>query len=693
MLRFLLFLLLLFPAMVPAQQIIYDNGQFFLDKEPPIVQAPGAAKKPFWRYFWDFGDGTYCMGDKDERMNKTNHTFMGNGPYTVRVFLTPYYATVTQKVVIPAKTISVRGNGKAPSICNSDQAGGCSGKEYVDIASNADGELVPGSEVQLIIHYKAPVDQTGGKLVLAFNSKAGEEKMSAPALVAPQAAEITARNPEIKVVPADNAVNSLLGKEMTGLQTLTLLTGKMKAGEERCIFLTFKTRGGKPFKLANLGKRTSVRAHWIPNEKKDGKAYYSTKYWLKISDYHDPNKMTVTPHRSFYKKGTPSRIKYTVHYQNDGPGEVRDIQIMIPWSNTLDAASIVVQEVHPACPVCPPGFNPAIDTTLGCYTKDLSKIATDGKLYFHFYNIIRYGKKQEGIANKHSKGHITYTVMSNDERADKTRSRALITFLGKTPIPTQPAKTHWRYRTIGLKAGFLPTSNLENYNRTPDGLGDRTSFGLWMQQSPLKTGIGYGVEVNYSGFRFTGYTTQEIGQSALLPGSGGMITKDAVRIRSIEAGANFRAQWNGLISGFIGGGISAPIGAVAQTEARIFSNSQLFSLVDSTVNPVFGEIINQYTVDELFDRTQDIESTARTNSTARFGLFQKQQDTKLFNQEISSRRTLGYYGSIGLEVGLLGDASLGFRQDIRYYPNFYQGRCMTIFNTELSLKVRLVVLK
>ena len=680
-----------------AQQILYENGAFRLDREPSIVAAPGAAKKPYWRYCWDFGDGTYCMSDKDSRMEKVSHTYAADGNYTVRVFLTPYYSLTTQKTAIPPRVISAKGSGRPAQSCRSDLTGGCSGNEMVDIASDADGELVPGSEVQFMIHYKAPMDLSGGRIVLAFNGKGSAEKLSADALSAPLAADIVARNSGIRVQGAsDLSASNVLGNELKGFQTLVLLTDRMKAGEERCVRLTFKTRGGKPFKLANLGKRTSLRVHWIPNEKKGGKGYYSSKYWLKISDYHDPNKMTVRPRRAYYKRNVPSRMQYSVHFQNDGPGEVRDIEIMVPWHKTLDAGSIVVQEVHPACPVCPPGFDPLRDTLAGCYEKDISRAATEGKVFFRFHNVVRYGSKQDGVANRNSKGHVSFTVNSNNRRDDITRERASIVFAGKTPVITRPVKTRWRYNTAGLRVGYHLRQQLSGYEYQPQSAFDRLSVGAWWQNVPLKSGFGHSYEVQYAGLSHVGYDARYIAVSNLLGHGGGMVYRETIRQRYLQIGASGHVQWKGLAGFRLGGGIALPAQFDVSAETRLYSEDGIRDGLDISPSlefSIFPILQNSYTLPQLYDLLSGVPAEVTSTGEARLGLFSSKQDLTLLGVKQESRKTVGYYLSAGVELGLLGDISVDIRQDISFFPRFYRQNCMTLFSTNIGLKAKLITFK
>ncbi len=112
-----------------------------INVDPPLT-PPKSSKPAVWgNYFWEFGDGHYSFD------SVATHPYSKTGLYTVSLYLTPHYSysdplQYSRKLSVPASSL------KPPEYSL--------GNQWVHLESNGGDYLVPGHDMQFVIHYQAP---------------------------------------------------------------------------------------------------------------------------------------------------------------------------------------------------------------------------------------------------------------------------------------------------------------------------------------------------------------------------------------------------------------------------------------------------------------------------------------------------------------------------------------------------------
>lgn len=672
------------PFALFCQQIKYANGKFSLDPEPPITTATGSAKKAYWKYYWEFGDGNYYQSGIGEKTVQYRYATQGN--YIARVYLTPYYsydAPVARKL-----DLSVRNNDTG----NSAGTKPVFGNKLAAIVTDCDNELIPGGIIQLVIHLKTPpgtAAKNGAVLISLTDKQIKRELGFAPLVFKPT-------NPEDCRLPAGFVAAKGLPPQAGVLDSdnpLFFTATGLKPDKEYRIFLT--VQANKSLKASLIDKKKKellvpLKVLWLPEGEAFKPERHLATHQLKMLYIHDPNRIRVFPKGPYYKKNSPEEFTYTVQFQNEGAGAVRELEIEVPVAKNLSANSIHSIQTEPQCPVCPPGFNPETDTRQACYRLDTAQARTSQRIFFHFYNIMLWGKETEDVRNKHTKGFVSYKISSNNKRLNKTKTEAKITFLGAEQVVTRPTRAKWFYKTWGLKLGYTLAQQLNNYGVDSTGPLDRLSIGLSRLETPLKNGLGWGLELGYTPFRFSGRLASIPQLTNPNTPIGINLVEETLQAHNIDLSAQLRYQFRGIVGFSASAGLSAPVAATTGIHARSYGSdiANKYILYDQNKQPYLT--LGQ---DDMFNELAGFQPTSETTETARYGLFQSKSDAVVFDQEVASKRSMGVLTSLGIELGALGDFSLGLRQDLRWYPNFYQGKCLNIANTTVFVRFKLVATK
>lgn len=682
---FSLFLALL-PFTLFGQQIKYAGGKFSLDREPPIAGAAGSAKKAYWKYYWEFGDGNYYQSSIGEKT--VAYRYASPGTYTARVYLTPFYSydpPISRKMEVAVTKTEV-GNGSFSKPVF--------GNKLAAIATDCDNELIPGGSIQMVVHLKTPASNTAknGAVVIGLTDRTLKKELGfAPLVFKPG-------NPEDCRLPTGFIASKGVPAQASVLESdnpLIFTATGLKPDKEYRIFFTIQAN--RSLKAALIDKKKKellvpIKVLWLPEGEAFKPERHLATHHLKMLYIHDPNRIRVFPKAPYYKKNSPEEFTYTVQFQNEGEGAVRELEIAVPFAKNLAAQTIHGIETDPKCPVCPPGFNPETDTRAACYRLDTSKLREQEQISFHLYNIMLWGKETEDVRNKHTKGFVSYKVSSTNKRLDKTKAQAKITFLGAEQVVTRPVRSKWHYKTWGIKLGYGLYQKLDNYGIDSTGFLDRVSVGLGRFETPLKNGLGWGLELDYTPFRFSG----SVANIPPLPNPSAApsvtLTEEDLTARNLDLKVQLRYQLRGFFAVGAAAGVSAPIAARTKVHTRYY---------DAVAHRDYGVIAydqlqQPYLVNGqagTFEALAPAVPTIETTERATYGLFQSKQNAVVFDQEFISKRTLGVLTSLYLETGALGDFSIGYRQDVRWYPNFYQGKCLNIANGELYLRFKLLATK
>ena len=140
-------------------QYYYAKNQFRIVNPEPPVTSPKSSKPAVWgNYFWEFGDGHYSFD------SVAIHHFPKPDSYEVNLYLTPHYSY--SEPLHYSKRFSVNDPQGPPPTYSL-------GGRWVSMESTGGDYLVPGHEMQFVVHYQAPPDKSieEGYVLLFLNNK------------------------------------------------------------------------------------------------------------------------------------------------------------------------------------------------------------------------------------------------------------------------------------------------------------------------------------------------------------------------------------------------------------------------------------------------------------------------------------------------------------------------------------------
>jgi hypothetical protein len=436
---------------IPERQadfIARSDGAFtlFAPVLPPLEQIAGAPKA-FYEYYWEFGDGSF-----------------GFEQYPKRV-----YADTLEKEVFFMAT-GKYDNGKAPK--SRKKGAAPSGEKPKSQVAQAVPAILPndaaaigmravrnpraGEELVCIMAYanQTPMPQSG-KLHLFFNqieyknehfqflegrTHFGEQE---------EAPMLSHAGPPLLnggVAGASDLKNWFIPDMNTRLDPDKALIELQKAyksekvwrfkdlqaGELRHLFVSLQSTERM---LADTHAIITMTALLVSDDLQLAEQYVLE---MEIVPSHDPNFIAISERRLSFRRVQDKELVYKVHFQNNGEGPAKTVEITCDVPPGLDPASLRVLDAYPLQSLCPEGL-----TDVSC----LDTALVDGRLVFTFRNIYLPGTRQEGAGDPDStKGFVKYSL-APDEKIKKMKldARASIVFDKNPPI-----------RTNGVGAKFKP---------------------------------------------------------------------------------------------------------------------------------------------------------------------------------------------------------------------------------------------
>ncbi|MFV0540722.1 MAG: PKD domain-containing protein [Aestuariibaculum sp.] len=444
-------------------ETINGNTVIFSPETPPLTQIAGAPK-PFYTYFWEFGDGHFS------KEKNPAHTYKNKGEYEVRLWTTNNYDYGKPPTTRPKKV-----NVNSVS-ANYDQASSMTN----DFELIRNREPIPDEEMVAVVSYKNNKDYTtNGKLYLFYNElkyKAnnfeildvrtynGEKKIPSKTFTYTHKTD----NENTYLASTNNAFISIQSTlQDSTIKTnlpLTLEESKtiykdwsllefddMQPQEERHIFFSLKTT---PEMIKDTSAIISVRGVYIPDSNYDNHKVKDME--MEIVTSHDPNKMSSNGSFMNYRFVRFKNLKFKIKFQNNGEGPARTIRLETDIPEMLDKSTIKILDMYPKCDICPKKevLYSCLDTTY-----------TDTQAIFTFKNIYLPGSEQKNVKEYDStKGFVRYSIkFKEDFHKKKTKTRTAIIFDKNEPIITNYATTRFLPGiSIGVKAGVNSYSDLTN---------------------------------------------------------------------------------------------------------------------------------------------------------------------------------------------------------------------------------------
>ncbi len=668
-----------------AQTISYDQSSqtFTIENLEPPTSPAGAKNPPYWKYFWEFGDGHYSMSE--------NPIYCYENPidHEVRVSLTPYYSYDRSRSI----TGTVRGNTSCTVDRSYQEPTG-----MVQITSNADGELVPGHEIQLAIDYKMPSNQVSGEGYLLFFYNSEKEKKALnlpfyPLTYARDSERLPSANKMVSVIPSQmTGISEEAKSYVSALQNEYQYKGfhcTIEPGSVDRVFLTVAANVALDTTIIK-GKRgalnINLKSVWIPINVQFDINTMVQNYALQMLSVHDPNRLRIIrPYGpAYYSQKDPETLEYLIEFQNKGGRAVKQVDVVVPMDRNLNYKTIKITRRDPdeiSCPVCATDFDPAISTA-SCFQLDTSQTEATGDVVLRFYNVMIHGKNEAGIGkNKFTKGFIQYTIETNKKRMDFQFSRASIEFEGGEVFVTKPDGKNWRHKSLGFKGGKNFGASLDGYEVLDDEISKWYNVAFVYKNAPLFQGVGYGVELGSSGFGFRSWSAEPAFDMEAFE-----LTEEVLDIKTLDLQAQIEYRIGGVVSGGIGAGFSVPISGKGNISYAV-PDSKFYT------NDHWGYFQNPEQIDrEVFEELNAL-SGFRDESFSKFGLFDNAEPSKIGSTDITSKTKIGSIINGYIETGLLSGIALGGRYVFRVYPNSYKQQCLKVQNAEIYLRVNLSTMK
>jgi len=627
-------------------------GQFRLRQAPPLNPWPESKEKPSWGiYLWEFGDGHFSFEEEPV------HQYVKKGSYEVRLHLTPFYAT--------NDPVSLKARIEAPGKASRTPIYNLAGKKAL-LESNSSNYIVPEQAFQLVTHYEAPTGfsgKQGGYLFVFYNKK---QEISLLYNAFELAGERT--HYQEKAISDKEAlptiINHLKGERQTAaLDLANQYKGKlayrienMGPGEQRRLFLSLAaSRHLKSQQDKN--RELTVAMLWVPDAGNFSKEAYTHEHKMQILAVYDPNRIRVNPRIAYFRKGYPKTLYYRVEFQNKEEGRVRDVTLVAPVDKSLQLNTARIIAMDPELDNCY-GNYAGKDTS--CIRLETAEGLFQDTVRIFLRNVGLEGKKSKGFfQNKQStKGFVEFKIKTAEEKTGANRVRAHIHFDEVEPVETRNAKTKWRRRAAYLRPAFPFGPAIPGFDNDASGLGGRIHLAMGIQDAPVTTGLAYGAELGYSGFRFFRQAATPLENDPQLPPGALLVTEERSRLSYLEPRAWGGYQLNGWLRGYAGAGLSIPASGRVDVQSSIRNPNNDFIILQE-------------------------------DGGSRFGLFQSKEPLSIFESESELRNSVGFTWQFGFEAGLLDVFTLGINQELRFFPTFYHNECARIFSWQAYMRIQL----
>ncbi len=422
-----------------TQTVEYDDQNFALRitglSKPE--KAPGAIKDPYWKFFWEFGDGYYATS-QDATIP---YDYAESGRYPVRVSLTPFYSLESTQLI--SNVVEV---GAVPPT-EEQKENFLDPDQYLGMFTHPTEELTPGNEVQIVLHYRIPagLSTSDGYLLLFYNNEKELEdlEMDFPLF------DITGyRNLESARVIRDHSqmrdIHSSIKENIRvmadGHDMQAFAVSGLDPGKEYRAFLSLevanildstmiKNRQADLKKEKNRVKNDLIVSIWgmfVPKNVYLNERQIMDSSQLILDYVRDPNKIKVKKPKGFayYHRKRPQEFVYEVKFQNKGTAPANRVDIEIPWNKNLDYNSVEIVGRSPGvvdhCGRCTKNNIPEADEERSCFLLDTSRLRSAGVMVFSFYNIWLHGKKEAGVnKNRYTKGFLVFKTKGNRVKRNK----------------------------------------------------------------------------------------------------------------------------------------------------------------------------------------------------------------------------------------------------------------------------------
>lgn len=312
-----------------------SDVQFTTSLRPlrPIERAP----KPFYSYFWEFGDGTFSDVTKDGQ--KPVHRYKASGNYQVRLYATNNY---DNGMAPPAKPqpFSVQVTPAAKVNEKSNFFG-----KTENIGMKLNSKPKPNEELVAYLGYRNQLrDNLQGSLIIFFNEQKFYRKMFSLGEIRTYHGENKSSLEELSSRLRKYSTRKMLKAfEKQYSESAVLHFDAMPANQERFVFLPLITT---PEMIIDTNAVITMTAILVPDDPSLPPESFELESILVSS--HDPNRMLLRERRINYRfMKRKKELTYTVQFQNIGEGPAKNISVGIQLPRQLNVASLTIKKVSP----------------------------------------------------------------------------------------------------------------------------------------------------------------------------------------------------------------------------------------------------------------------------------------------------------------------------------------------------------
>lgn len=467
-----------------------ENGTVkFSSTLRPLRQIAGAPE-PFYSYFWEFGDGQFSFEKEPQ------HIYPDDLNYNVRLYATNSYDDGKRP---PTRPKPLKPGTSRPVLATANPAHGAhffKSGGTVEMKTNCMPK--PGDDMMLVLGYRNKVENgipnMNGTISILYNDKEfnkdnfelaeirtyHQEKKTILDQSGTFAALKTSNNPTFYATlngPNNESVASsqliidpvgtaVIKEKMTAYRkNESWKFENLKAGEEKFIFLNFKTT---PEMIKDTNAVVKLTGVFIPDNPLASTELFTIE--LQIVASHDPNKMMLKNSRmNFRFTGKNRKLTYKVKFQNTGKGPAKKVDIGVDIPQVLDKGSIEILDSKPKLTPGKPTY---------ANQSYLDTVSAADSIHFVFNNIYLPGTQQKGVKDTDSTmGFIEYKI-GFKEKPKKLpfKSGAAIIFDKNEPIYTNRAAGRYK---MGLSPGIIAGYGFPFQNGNTPFTGQKNiTFGL-----------------------------------------------------------------------------------------------------------------------------------------------------------------------------------------------------------------------
>ena len=419
---------------VSREVALQSNGSVLKSQLKPRSGASANAEKPFIKYFWEFGDGSYSTEERPL------HPYNTEGGQKVQLFMTPCYTL--DKIKPAFQTIQTNKSSIAYKSSNESWNGNLRMTSNLSLHNI---KAVRANDVFVsIASLRNPLNTTSNAKLYIFYNKKDQVKAAGKIFMLKDSRIY--RTTE-GVYGQESAIIEKLNKDYYDVKVFKVNDLDKTA---RNVFMTFEVMEKPGFeRIKDLDIVAAVVMDGSTNVEQNILSF-------KTASSFDPNNIKAPGTMSFrFVENKP--FKFRINFENIGNNPATSVKVKATVPNILEANSI--QNIK---------MVPAFKNTL---TKDSAMkytISPDGKfITFAFSNIDISGTKEDlKFKKKDSQGFIEYELKpKKDIRKRGFDSNAEIIFDNNAPIIADKDKTDFRTGiSLGVKAGMNYQPNTEGSN-------------------------------------------------------------------------------------------------------------------------------------------------------------------------------------------------------------------------------------